>query len=178
VTHDSGLLAFIGPPPDRARGAAAEWVGTALDAAERAGAGVVVVDIDCDLGERCVEVLQRCDTVHVTLTPNAGGVLDAYRSTAVLRRLGLRERIGYVVNRWRDGVDLTEAMTDLGGCLDAEVPEQEAFVHAENTHRPAALDGAGPAAAAIGRLAAALECAADDGPAIPAPASLRRSQHG
>ncbi len=178
VAHDSGLLVFIGPPPDRARGAAAEWVGMALEAAERAGAGVVVVDIDCDLGERCLEVLQRCETVHVTLTPNAGGVLDAYRSTAVLRRLGLRDRIGYVVNRWRAGIDITEAMADLGGCLDAEIPEQEAFVRAENTHRPAALDGAGPAAAAIGRLAAALEGAAEDGGAIPTRAGLRRAWHG
>ncbi len=102
------------------------------------------------------------------VTPTAGGVLDAYRSTAALRRLGLRERIRYVVNRSRGDHDLAETMTDLGGRIEAEVPEDEVFAWAESRHRPAALAGAGPAAAALERLAASIAASAAlrDGAAV------------
>ena len=71
----------------------------------------------------------------MTLTPTARGVLDAYRSTALLRRLGLRDRIGYVVNRWRPGIDLDEVMADLGGeRRGARSPRTPALADAENHH--------------------------------------------
>lgn len=167
LLHETGLLVYAGLPAEPEREAAsAAWVGTVLGAAESAGADVIVVDIDCDLGGSCREVLRRCNEVMVTVTPTAGGVLDAYRSTAVLRRLGLRDRVGYVANRWHDGVDLGEAMADLGGSILAEVPEDHCFVAAENRHRLVGVGGGGPASAALGRLADAVEMGArDDGAA-------------
>lgn len=118
VTHRPGLL--VGLPPLSPASPAAPVA--LIDAAEDRGADVVVVDVDCDLGARCEEVLRRCDQVLVTLTPTAGGVLDAYHSTAVLRRMGLRDRIGFVLNRWRPGIDVAETMTDLGGVILARFP--------------------------------------------------------
>jgi MinD-like ATPase involved in chromosome partitioning or flagellar assembly len=157
VVHESGLLVFAGSAAVPMGGVAAPPARTVLSAAERAGADMVVADIDCDLGPCCLEVLQRCDEVHVTVTPTAGGILDAYRSTAVLRRLGLRDRIGYVVNRWREGSDLSEAMDDLGGSIGAEVPEDDGFVEAESRHLPLAVGGLGLVSAALARLADTIE---------------------
>ncbi|MGH7723626.1 MAG: hypothetical protein ACRENL_12500 [Candidatus Dormibacteria bacterium] len=158
LSHASGLL--VGLPAGACGTAATASPEARLDAALDAGAGVVVVDVDCDLGARCRQVLQRCDQVLVTMTPTAGGVLDAYRSTAVLRRQGLRDRIGYVVNRWRPGIDLAEPMGDLGGVIAAEIPDDLAFAGAENRHAIAGLEGGGGLSDALGRLAVVVEAAA------------------
>lgn len=158
VTHASGLAVHTGgavPPASEAAAAAA--LSALVDAAERGGADLILADIDCDLGPLCVAVLRRCDRVHTTLTASATGVLDAYRSTAALRRLGLRDRIDYVVNRCAAPIQLGEVMSDLDGAVLVEVPQSAAFVVAENLHRPAALDDRGPAAAAIARLAEHVE---------------------
>ncbi|HWF58123.1 MAG TPA: hypothetical protein VG520_07210 [Candidatus Dormibacteraeota bacterium] len=169
VTHGPGLLVGLPPfaaaPADPSSGDAAEVL---IRAAEAGGADVVVVDVDCDLGARCRQVLERCDQVMVTLTPTAGGVLDAYRSTAVLRRMGLRDRIGYVVNRWRPGIDLREAMADLGGVIAAEIPDDQAVVDAENRHRLAGRDGGAALADAVTRLAGAVDSGAGRGRAVSA----------
>jgi MinD-like ATPase involved in chromosome partitioning or flagellar assembly len=154
VTHATGLIVHPGggmPRPSEAAGLA--WIGAVLEAVERAGADLVLADIDCDMGAVCVALLRRCDRLHVTLTASATGVLDAYRSAAALRRLGLRERIDYVVNRCTGPIQLGEVMSDLDGAVVAEIPQSAAFVTAENRHRVAALDDRGPAAAAIGCLA-------------------------
>jgi MinD-like ATPase involved in chromosome partitioning or flagellar assembly len=162
VAHESGLLVLAAAAAERCGPAsAATAVRAAVAAAERAGAGAVVVDVDCDLGVRCAEVLRHCDEVYVTVAPTAVGVLDAYRSTAALRRLGLRDRIGYIVNRWRAGVDLADVMADLGGTVSAAVPEDAALVRAENGHRPAVLDRSAAIAAALRPLAERVECATD-----------------
>jgi MinD-like ATPase involved in chromosome partitioning or flagellar assembly len=153
VTHACGLAVHTGgglTQPSEAAAAAA--LSALVDAAERGGADLILADIDCDLTPLCVAVLRRCDRVHVTLTASATGVLDAYRSTAALRRLGLRDRLDYVVNRCAGPIQLGEVMSDLDGAVVAEVPQSAAFVTAENHHRPAALDDRGPAAAAIARL--------------------------
>jgi CO dehydrogenase nickel-insertion accessory protein CooC1 len=134
-----------------------------------------VVDVDCDLGPRCRLVLERCDQVIVTLTPTAGGVLDAYRSTAVLRGMGLRDRIAYVVNRWRPGIDLSETMADLGGALTAEIPDDHAVVDAENRHRLAGIDGGDALSEALARLVAVVERGA--GRACRSPATQRWDSH-
>lgn len=158
LTHDGGLI--LGLPSAASSSLAPSGTsspGAYIEAAEDRGADVVVVDIDCDLGTRCQQVLQRCDQVMVTVTPTAGGVLDAYRSTAVLRRMGLRDRIGYVVNRWRPGIDLGETMADLGGVITADIPDDHGIVDAENHHRIAGLDRAGQVSIAIARLATAVE---------------------
>jgi cellulose biosynthesis protein BcsQ len=159
--HELGLLLGVPPAPPAPHHPPVTPLPAALiEAAEARGADVVVVDIDCDLGPRCLQVLRRCDQVLVTLTPTAGGVLDAYQSTAVLRRLGLRDRIGYVVNRWRGDVDLSDAMADLRGVIAAEVPDDHRVVDAENCHRVAGLDGDGPLENALTTLAAVVEAAA------------------
>lgn len=174
VAHESGLLVLAAPAERCGPASGATVVRAAVGAAERAGAGVVVVDVDCDLGVRCVEVLRRCDEVYVTIAPTAVGVLDAYRSTAALRRLGLRDRIGHVVNRWHAGVDLAEVMADVGGTVRAAVPEDGALVRAENRHRPAALDPSAAISAALRPLAERVE-RATDGPA--AVIALRAGGH-
>jgi MinD-like ATPase involved in chromosome partitioning or flagellar assembly len=159
--HELGLLLGIPTAPPAPHHPPVTPLPAALiEAAEARGADVVVVDIDCDLGPRCLQVLRRCDQVLVTLTPTAGGVLDAYQSTAVLRRLGLRDRIGYVVNRWRGDVDLSDTMADLRGVIVAEVPDDHRVVDAENCHRLAGLDGDGPLEDALSTLARVVEAAA------------------
>jgi hypothetical protein len=162
LTHHFGLLVWLPP----AGGSVSDEPSPRLliEAAEDGGAGIVVVDIDCDLGPRCVEVLRRCDQVLITLTPTAGGVVDAYRSTAVLRRMGLRERIGYVVNRWHPGIDIGETMADLSGAVAAEVPDDRSVVDAENSHRIAGLGGTGAVPAALTNLAEVIESAAGGQP--------------
>ena len=158
LTHHLGLLVWLPPAGDSVSERPSPRV--LIEAAEDDGAGIVVVDIDCDLGPRCVEVLRRCDQVLITLTPTAGGLVDAYRSTAVLRRMGLRERIGYVVNRWRPGIDIGETMADLAGAVAAEVPDDRSVVDAENTHRIAGLHGTEAVPAALTNLAEVIERAA------------------
>jgi MinD-like ATPase involved in chromosome partitioning or flagellar assembly len=102
------------------------------------------------------------------LTPTASGVQDAYRSTEALRRLGLGSKLRYVVNRARPGVDLDEVMGDLGGRIAATIPFDPRIEEAENSHRIAALEGGGPAAEALFRLAAQVY------PALAAPTARRR----
>ncbi len=169
--HETRLLVGLAPASSLPAGleevAAQPAAVEALDAAE-AVADIVFVDFDCDLGVLCQAVLRRCDQVLVTVTPTPGGVFDAYRSTAVLRRLGMRERLGHVVNRWRPGVNLDEVMADLGGSIAAEIPEDDAVIEAESHHRLVGLDGDGGAAAALNRLATCIEEAAGAAPsAVP-----------
>jgi MinD-like ATPase involved in chromosome partitioning or flagellar assembly len=169
VTHATGLIVHPGGgTPAASEAAALARIEAVLGAVERAGADLVVADIDCDLGALCVALLRRCDRVHVTLTASATGVLDAYRSTTALRRLGLRERIDYVVNRCTGPIQLGEVMGDLDGAVVAEIPQDAAFVTAENRHTIAALDDRGPVAAAIARLADQLPTELVAGVASPA----------
>jgi MinD-like ATPase involved in chromosome partitioning or flagellar assembly len=158
VTHDTGLLVFAEASPAPLCGAAAAASArTLIDIVSADGVDVIVVDIDCTLDELCVDVLQRCDLVLVTMTPTAGGVLDAYRSTAALRRLGLRDRLGYVVNRCHGDVDLDETLADLGGTIVAQLPDDVAFVDAENNHHIAGLRGGSAVAVAVADLAMHIE---------------------
>jgi Flp pilus assembly CpaE family ATPase len=171
LVHPTGLLVGAAPASASPAGGAVAFPAALVDAA---GADVVVLDFDCDLGEASHDVLARCDQILVTLTPTAGGVVDAYRSTALLRRLGLRERIGHVVNRWRPGLDLGEVMADLGAEVIAEIPDDLCFADSENRHRLAGLDGDGEIAAALERLATHIERRAREAP----DAAVRSSRAG
>ena len=172
VAHSSGLLVALASatalPSNSHDGAQSSAV---IDGPACAGADIVVVDFDGDLGEPCMTVLQRCDQVLVTVTASAVGIIDAYRSTAVLRRLGLRDRVEYVVNRWREEVATDEILGDLGGVIAAEIPDHPALVEAEDAHQPAGLYGDGAVAAALGRLATRIEEAAG---IVPSAAGLPR----
>ena len=119
VAHATGLVVGVvrRRRPVREAGAPAVRL---EEVRAQSGADIVVVDFDCDVGEACNALLACCDQLLVTVTATPGGVVDAYRSTALLRGLGLRDRVGHVANRWRPGVDLGEVMGDLGAELVAQ----------------------------------------------------------
>ena len=157
VRHDTGLLVFPGTLAPLTTGrVSVAWAAQVLEAAERAGARLALVDVDNDLGAAGVEVLRRSHRVHVTLTACAGGVLDAYRSTAILHRLGVRQ-VDYVVNRCAGPAGMADVMGDLGGVVVAEIPLDAALIDAENRHVVASLHGHTASATAIGCLADLLE---------------------
>jgi MinD-like ATPase involved in chromosome partitioning or flagellar assembly len=170
VTHPSGLRALLGPPKPLAQAATVEpaRVAEIVHRLECDGTHFLVVDVGADLGAVTTWVLSAVHDIYVVLTPTASGVQDAYRSTEALRRLGLGSKLRYVVNRARPGMDLGEVMGDLGGRIAASVPFDPRIEEAENAHRIAALDGGGPAAGALARLAA------DVYPGLGEPPSRRR----
>ena len=170
VTHPSGARALLGPPKPLGQGAAVEpaRVAEIVHRLECDGTHFLVFDVGADLGAVTTWVLSAAHDIYVVLTPTASGVQDAYRSTEALRRLGLGPKLRYVVNRARPGVDLDEVMGDLGGRIAATIPFDPRIEEAENAHRIAALEGGGPAAAAIAGLAAQVY------PALGAPPARRR----
>lgn len=117
------------------------------------GASVVVVDVAPEMNELTIAALRAADDVYVVVVPTATGIHDAYRTTEQLRRLGLRDRLRYVVNRASGRVDVSVAMSDLRGEVVAEIPDDNALVDAENTHCPAVLKGTGAAAFELRRFA-------------------------
>jgi MinD-like ATPase involved in chromosome partitioning or flagellar assembly len=154
-THESGVRVLLGPPKPVAAG----WPVTPLLAREvlreldAASFDIVVADLAPELTPLTTTVLGASDDVFVVVSASAGGIQDAYRSTEQLRRMGVRHQLRYVVNRSRTDIDLAEAVGDLGGQLLAEIPEDGAFVDAENRHLPVGLHTRGPAATALRRLA-------------------------
>ena len=155
VTHATGLRLLLGP----SRATNPDWPVTPLVLREvwreldLAGASVVVIDVAPEMNHLTVAALRAADDIYVVIVPTATGIHDAYRTTEQLRRLGLRDRLRYVVNRADGRVDMSVAMGDLGGQLVSEIPEDAAFVEAENTHRPAVLTGSGATAFELRRLA-------------------------
>lgn len=170
VTHPSGARALLGPPKPLAQGAAVEpaRVAEIVHRLECDGTHFLVLDVGADLGAVTTWVLSNVHDIFVVLTPTASGVQDAYRSTEALRRLGLGSKLRYVVNRARPGMDLSEVMGDLGGRIAATIPYDPRIEDAENGHRIASLQGGGPAAEALARLAAQVY------PALGAPTARRR----
>lgn len=153
--HHTGLRVLLGPP----RSTNPDWPVTpavlreVLRELDLSGASVVIVDVAPEMTGVTVAALRAADDIYVVVVPTATGIHDAYRTTEQLRRLGLRDRLRYVVNRADGQVDLSEAMADLGGQLVAAVPEDRALVDAENTHCPAVFRGTGAAAFELRRFA-------------------------
>ena len=157
VRHPSGLRVLLGPPKPLGQsgpGLEPARVAEIVHQLERDGAHFIVIDIGADLGAVTTWVLTAVHDIYVVIRPTASGVQDAYRSTEALRRLGLGHKLRYVVNRVRGPLDVDEVMADLGGRVAATIPDDPRVEDAENRHRQVALDGQGPAAAAIVRLAA------------------------
>lgn len=158
ATHQSGLRALLGP----SRSTNPDWPVTppvlreVLRELDLSGVSIVVVDVAPEMNALTVAALRAADDVYVVLVPTATGIHDAYRTTEQLRRLGLRDRLRYVVNRADGRVDLRVAMNDLGGRLVAAIPEDMALVDAENTHCPAVLTGGSAAAVELRQLAGVL----------------------
>jgi MinD-like ATPase involved in chromosome partitioning or flagellar assembly len=155
VRHASGAHVLLGPQ----RAVNPEWPVTpallreVLRELDMEGFDLVVLDVCPELNPLTTTAICACDDVFIVVVPTAGGVQDAYRSTEALRRLGLRHQLRYIVNRSRPGTDLSEPMADLGGQLIGDIPDDEAVVTAENTHRLVGLNESGPAAIALRRLA-------------------------
>jgi MinD-like ATPase involved in chromosome partitioning or flagellar assembly len=162
VLHRSGVEVFPGPPRPVSRNGAGRAdgplrVAPLLAGLERRGCDVAVIDIPAGLGSISRRVLESADEIFVVLTETAGGVHDAYRSTAALRELGLGNRLRYVVNRSHGAGLLDEAMLDLGGSLVAAIPDDPALERAEAEHRLVGLNGSGRTSEALRALAAAVD---------------------
>jgi MinD-like ATPase involved in chromosome partitioning or flagellar assembly len=162
AVHRSGLLLLPGPARllpagscDRAD--VVNRLAAAVDDLERRGCDTIVLDVAGDLSALTRWALQSAHDIFVVVTPTAGGVHDAYRSTEALRRLGLRHRLRYVVNRGSGIPALAEALLDLGGTVVAEVPDDPELGRAEMDHRLLGLEGSGPTAAALRALAAIVD---------------------
>jgi MinD-like ATPase involved in chromosome partitioning or flagellar assembly len=134
---------------------------------EARGCDTIVLDVAGDLSALTRWALEGAQDIFVVLTPTAGGVQDAYRSTEALRRLDLRHRLRYVVNRHRAEPLIAEAMGDLGGVVIAEIPDDPALELAEMEHRLVGLDPRGRTAAALRALAGTVDARV---------AALRRTQ--
>ncbi|MGI8848485.1 MAG: hypothetical protein ACR2GX_09555 [Candidatus Dormibacteria bacterium] len=157
VTHSSGVRALLGPQKPMST------VGSALTPAhvadivhelERQGTQFIIFDIAADLGDISQWVLNAVHDIFVVITPTASGIQDAYRSTEALRRMGLRHKLGYVVNRSRGRFELGETMADLGGRIAVEIPYDVHVEDAENEHRLATLDEQSAAGEGFRTLAA------------------------
>ncbi|MGA8015718.1 MAG: hypothetical protein WCB85_07360, partial [Candidatus Dormiibacterota bacterium] len=89
--HRTGLRVLAGPAgvplawlDDRQLPGRLSWL---LGEVENQGCEVVVLDVPAGLGPVTRWALEAAHDVFVVLTPTAGGVQDAYRSTEALRRL-------------------------------------------------------------------------------------------
>lgn len=156
--HQCGMRVLLGPgqPANPAWPVTPAVLREVLRELDLSGAVTVVVDVSADLNDLTRAALRAADEVLVVVVPTTTGILDAYRTTEQLRRLGLRERIGYVVNRTRGSLDVSVAMRDLGGEVIAEIPEDGTLVDAENAHWPAVLGTASAASLELRRLAGRL----------------------
>ena len=160
--HSSGVHVLPGPSwvPEASGGdpdGLIRRVEAAVSELERRGCETIVVDVRSDLGPLSRWALGKAHDIFVVLNPTAGGVHDAYRTTAALRRMGVGRKLRYVVNRGRAEPVFTEALLDLGATVVAEIPEDPALERAESEHRLVARESSGPTAAALRALAATLD---------------------
>jgi MinD-like ATPase involved in chromosome partitioning or flagellar assembly len=155
LQHRSGAYVLLGPD----KPVATEWPVNAallremLRELDMEGFDLVVMDVSPELSTLTSAALTTADDVFVVVTPTAGGIQDAYRTTESLRQMGLRHQLRYVINRTRPGTDIAEPMADLRGQVIAEIPDDDLVIAAENRHQLVALGGTGPAADALHRLA-------------------------
>jgi MinD-like ATPase involved in chromosome partitioning or flagellar assembly len=114
---------------------------------------VVVLDVAAGLAAGTLVALQEADDIFIVITPTAGGVDDAYRTTAALRRAGLRDRLACVVNRAGTATGLRDTITDLGLRVVAAVPDDPSLIAAENSHAPVSLSTTSPVSRAMAAVA-------------------------
>jgi MinD-like ATPase involved in chromosome partitioning or flagellar assembly len=150
----------------------------AVDDLERRGCDTIVLDVAGDLSALTRWALQCAHDIFVVVTPTAGGVHDAYRSTEALRRLGLRRQLRYVVNRAGGALTLDEAMLDLGGAVVAHIPDDPDLERAEMDHRLLGRESRGATAAALRALAATVDARfLASAASAPAPVARRLLRH-
>jgi MinD-like ATPase involved in chromosome partitioning or flagellar assembly len=158
VTHKNGVRALLGPPkpvPASNQAIDPERVADIVAELEADGYHYIFFDVASDLNPTTTWVLNAAHDIFIVLTATATGVQDAYRTAETLRRMGLRHKLGYVVNKSRSTLNFATTMSDLNGTLVAEIPYDTRVEEAENSHT-LVVDGAGPAADAIRRLAATI----------------------
>jgi MinD-like ATPase involved in chromosome partitioning or flagellar assembly len=161
VTHaPSGLRVLLGPPraiaASETRALAMQRLAQVLTHLDEEGYHFVFLDLSSDVDELTTYALEASHQVYYVMTPTASGVQDTYRGVETLRRLGHRRKLRFVLNQSRGGFDAAEMMGDLGGSLAATIPRDDAFITAEDEHRPASLAGASPAQRAVAELAASI----------------------
>ena len=169
VHRESGLRVVLGPPRAvpgaEGRSLAMQRVAAVLSHLDDADFHFVFIDMSSEINDLSTYLLEACHQVFYVMTPTASGVQDTYRGVETLRRLGHRRKLRFVLNQDRGGFDAEEILGDLGGELAATVPRDDAFVRAEDSHRPACLGDRGAASRGIAELAAAIYPALDAGPA-------------
>jgi pilus assembly protein CpaE len=156
VHEETGLRVLLGPPraiaSPETRAIAIQRIAQVLSYLDQHNYHFVFIDLAGEINELTTYVLEAAHRVYYVLTPTASGVQDTYRGVETLRRLGHRAKLRFVVNQGREGFDPSEMLSDLGGELAASVGRDDAFVVAEDEHRPASLSP-GEARTSIGLLA-------------------------
>jgi MinD-like ATPase involved in chromosome partitioning or flagellar assembly len=127
-----------------------------LSTFKAAGYQFLVLDMSASLGDLETYLLEAASRIYCVVTPTAGSVQSLYRGVEALRRLGLGAKLQYVANKMRDGVSLTEPMSDLNGSLVAQIPYDSAFDSAENRHEPIVIRGTGASVDSLSQLAASI----------------------
>jgi MinD-like ATPase involved in chromosome partitioning or flagellar assembly len=161
VTHgESGLRVLLGPPraiaAGETRALAMQRLAQVLTHLDDEGYHFVFLDLSSEIDELTTYALEASHQVYYVMTPTASGVQDTYRGVETLRRLGHRRKLRFVLNQARAGFDPAEMLADLGGSLAATIPRDDAFIAAEDEHRPACLAGATAASRAVAELAASI----------------------
>ena len=161
IHHQATNLDVLLGPSKCLAGDRSDLIGVAqaahiLSAFKAAGYQFLIIDTAASVGDLETYLLEAATRIYCVVTPTAGSVQSLYRGVEALRRLGLGTKLHYVANKMRDGISLTEPMSDLNGSLVAQVPYDAAFEAAENRHQPMAPHGGGLAGEALTRLAASI----------------------
>jgi MinD-like ATPase involved in chromosome partitioning or flagellar assembly len=172
VRHrESGLDVLLGPPRavmgEEGRSMAVQRVAEVLSLLDDEGYHFVFLDMGSEINPLTTYVLEAAHQVFVVYTPTASAVQDTYRGVETIRRLGHRRKLRFVLNQAHGGFDTEEMMADLGGATASRVGRDEAFIEAENSHRPACLSTRSSAHADIARLASTIYPALADTAARP-----------
>ena len=161
----TGLDVLLGPSKclsgDRAELCGVAQAAHILSAFKSAGYHYLFVDMGASLGDLETYLLEAATRIYCVVTPTAASVQSLYRGVEALRRLGLGAKLLYVANKMRDGINLNEPMSDLGGSLVAAIPFDASFESAENRHQPLVTATAGTTVTALSRLAASIYPAMD-----------------
>jgi MinD-like ATPase involved in chromosome partitioning or flagellar assembly len=158
--RDSGLDVLLGPPRavpgEEGRAMAVRRIAEVLGYLDEQGYHFVFIDMSSEVNPLTTYLLEAVHQVYLVFTPTASAVQDTYRAVEAVRRLGHRRKLRFVLNQARGGFDTEEMMADLGGTTSVRVERDDAFVDAENNHRPACLSTRSAAHRDILRLAAAI----------------------
>lgn len=166
---DSGLRVLLGPPravaSSESRSLAMQRVAQVLSHLDERNYHFVFIDVSSEINDMTTYLLEAAHVIYYVLTPTATGVQDTYRGVETLRRMGHRRKLRFVLNQSRGGFDADEMLTDLGGTLAATVVRDDAFLAAEDAHRPAGLEEPGAARRSIAELATSIFPSFVDAPA-------------